>query len=582
MARLALEAVTKQAPGATALDAVSLALEPGTVHALVGAGGSGKSTLLDVAAGVLRPDGGRVLWDGEPVALDSPQRARALGIVMVRRRAALFDSLSVAENLALPAGLPTRAGGWVRWGLVRATAGRSLAEVGAEGLPLSRRAGDLSAGQRRLVAIAAAVAQRPRVLLLDEPTASLSAEQVPAVIAAIRRLADGGTAVLLATSDVDAALQCADAITVLRDGRQVLARAAAGASRDEVAAAMGVVAPHETARRSATERSGAARRGCARALSVVRAVGLLAGFAVVVAVLSSRVLGFASASNLAKLAVDVSLVAIAAVGLTAVVVGGGLDASVGAMMAVAAACSVLAVQAGVPVAGGLAAAVGVGLMLGAWNGALSALSRVHSAVVTLAMMLVYRWLFGVLLGGQPLDPVPAGLRALAFGEVAGVQAIVWVALAVVVGGAAVLRHHAWGRRLRATGGNRARAEALGIRTGWVRVLSFAVCGALVGVAGVLWAGEYGRLEPGLGGSYGLQVLAAVVLGGASLAGGGSVVGTALAALLVGVLYNGMMLRDVPSRWQLAFFALLIVAGVLFEEVRRRLAAARRRRVSRRS
>jgi len=293
-----------------------------------------------------------------------------------------------------------------------------------------------------------------------------------------------------------------------------------------------------------------------RWLRAAREAGLFLALAAVVAVLCARAYGFTTANNLAKLLADVSLVAIAGTGLTLVAVGGGLDVSVGSTLALASACSVLAVRGGAPAVAGLAIAVGVGLALGALNGAVAAFTRVPSVVVTLGALVLYRWLFLAVLGGESIDGVPAGVRALAATEVLGVQAIVWIAIAVVAAAAAFLRWTAVGRRLRGAG-ERRRA---------LSVLAFAACGATVGLVGCLWAGEYNAVETSLGRGFELQVIAAVLLGGASLRGGtGSVLGTARGALLVGVLYNGMELLDVPGLWRAGVFGTLVVIALLVNE-----------------
>ena len=300
----------------------------------------------------------------------------------------------------------------------------------------------------------------------------------------------------------------------------------------------------------------APRPGRARWLRAAREAGLFLALVGAVAVLCARAYGFTTASNVTKLLVDVALVAIAGTGLTLVVVRGGVDVSVGSMLALAAACSMLAVRGGAPAVAGLAIAVGVGLALGALNGAVTAFTRVPSVVVTLGALVLYRWLFLAVLGGEPIDGVPAGVRALAAAEVLGVQAIVWIAIAVVAAAATFLRWTAVGRRLRGVG-DCPRA---------LSVLAFAVCGATVGLAAFLWAGEYNAVETSLGRGFELQVIAAVLLGGASLRGGtGSVLGTARGALLVGVLYNGMELLDVPGAWRAAVFGSLLVIALLVNE-----------------
>ena len=132
MALLSLEAIHKEFPGVVALDGVCLDLEPGHVHALAGENGAGKSTLINIISGVIQPDRGRILRDGREVSIDSPRRARRLGIAVVHQEAAMFPDLTVAENIALPPGLPRWPGGWVRNRCLRGAARQHLAAVGAE------------------------------------------------------------------------------------------------------------------------------------------------------------------------------------------------------------------------------------------------------------------------------------------------------------------------------------------------------------------------------------------------------------------------------------------------------------------
>jgi ribose/xylose/arabinose/galactoside ABC-type transport system permease subunit len=149
---------------------------------------------------------------------------------------------------------------------------------------------------------------------------------------------------------------------------------------------------------------------------------------------------------------------------------------------------------------------------------------------------------------------------------------VWFALAVVVAGIVLLRCHALGRQLYARGGNEHLAATIGIRTRWLSVLSFAIGGATVGLAAILWAAEYNTIQSNLGEGFALQVIAAAVIGGANIMGGsGSAFGTAIAALLIGVIYNGMVMLGIHSDWQKAVFGVLIVAAVLLDKLLRHLA-----------
>ncbi|MFO1425642.1 MAG: sugar ABC transporter ATP-binding protein [Steroidobacteraceae bacterium] len=203
--------------GVVALRGVSFELAAGEVHALCGENGAGKSTLIRILAGV-HPAGsyeGGILVDGREAAFRSTRDAEAAGIGVIHQELALFPDLSVAENLLLGA-LPCRLG-LIDWHAVHARARALLAEVGIE-LDLGARVGDLGIGQQQLIEIARALARRPRILVLDEPTAALARHEIDTLLALVRRLRAQGVACIYISHKLDEVFAVADRITVLRDG----------------------------------------------------------------------------------------------------------------------------------------------------------------------------------------------------------------------------------------------------------------------------------------------------------------------------------------------------------------------------
>jgi rhamnose transport system ATP-binding protein len=218
-AALSLEGVSKRFGGVQALAGVSLELSAGQVCALLGENGAGKSTAVKILTGVEQPDAGRVLVRGSVVQLDSPRQAWRHGIAVVHQQAALFDELSVAENLFI-GHLETRRGGWLDWRSMRQRARASLARLEAD-FDVAAPLGVLSVGQKHLVAIARALTHEARVLILDEPTAALSQRETEQLFHVVRRLAQAGTAILFISHKLGEVLAIADRYTVFRDGRHV-------------------------------------------------------------------------------------------------------------------------------------------------------------------------------------------------------------------------------------------------------------------------------------------------------------------------------------------------------------------------
>ncbi|MDE2576909.1 MAG: ABC transporter ATP-binding protein [Rhodospirillales bacterium] len=211
---LRLAGIVRQFPGCLANDHVDLSVAPGQIHALLGENGAGKSTLVKIIYGVMRPDAGTIFWDGRPIDITSPAHARRLGIGMVFQHFSLFEALSVAENIALGLDDPKDRAG---------LAGR-IAAISAEyGLALDPRriVHDLSVGERQRVEIVRCLLQRPRLLIMDEPTSVLTPQEATRLFATLRRLAAGGCAILYISHKLEEIRTLCERATILRAGRVV-------------------------------------------------------------------------------------------------------------------------------------------------------------------------------------------------------------------------------------------------------------------------------------------------------------------------------------------------------------------------
>jgi ABC-type sugar transport system ATPase subunit len=230
-AAVRFEGVSKRFPGAQALTDVSFEIAAGACHALCGENGAGKSTLGKIIAGILRPDGGRLLIDGREVHFTGPRDALAAGVGMVHQELAFCDNLSVAENLTL-SDLPARGGIVDRDGM-RQRAESMLAETGTE-LDVTREFGKLAIGQRQMVQIAAAVGGGARIIVFDEPTSSLSQAEAERLFALIERLKARGVTCIYVSHRMPEIFQLCDAVTILRDGRHVATRPTASLTETDL------------------------------------------------------------------------------------------------------------------------------------------------------------------------------------------------------------------------------------------------------------------------------------------------------------------------------------------------------------
>src|SRR3954470_3175858 len=215
---LTATAIGKRFPGVVALSDVDIELRAGEVHALLGENGAGKSTLIKVLTGVYAPDGGAITFDGATIAPASPKDAERAGISTVYQEVNLIPALSVAENIALGR-QPGRAG-FVNWRAVRRHAREALArlEIACD---VEVELGSLSVALQQMVAIARALDLQARLLVLDEPTASLDEKEVAELFKVMRRLRADGLGIVFVTHFIEQVYAISDRLTVLRNGKLV-------------------------------------------------------------------------------------------------------------------------------------------------------------------------------------------------------------------------------------------------------------------------------------------------------------------------------------------------------------------------
>ena len=210
--RLELKHISKQYPAVKANDDVSLTVQPGEIHAILGENGAGKSTLMKIVFGAVQPDSGSIAIDGQQVSIRNPHEAKAHGIAMVFQHFSLFDTLTAAENVWL--GLDSGET------LPQVTA-RIVAKAGEYGLPVdpTRPVHSLSVGERQRVEIVRALLANPKILILDEPTSVLTPQAVQTLFLTLRQLASEGCSILYISHKLDEIRELCHACTVMRGGR---------------------------------------------------------------------------------------------------------------------------------------------------------------------------------------------------------------------------------------------------------------------------------------------------------------------------------------------------------------------------
>ena len=228
---LTLTDIRKSFGGVRALERASLDLPRGAVTALIGENGAGKSTLVKILSGVYQPDAGEIQFDGDAVRIADPQVARALGIGVVHQECLAFDNLSVAENLFVNS-QPSRRG-LVNWRVMRTQAAGVLRDLDAD-FEADTPAGALSIAQKHVMQIARALTHESRVLIFDEPTASLSQRECAELFRIVRKLRDAGCALLFISHKFEEIFELADRYAVFRDGVSVSAGLVTDVTRDEL------------------------------------------------------------------------------------------------------------------------------------------------------------------------------------------------------------------------------------------------------------------------------------------------------------------------------------------------------------
>ena len=283
---------------------------------------------------------------------------------------------------------------------------------------------------------------------------------------------------------------------------------------------------------------------------------------------------FLTTENILNVTLQISIIAIIAAGMTFVILTAGIDLSVGALVALSGVLATSVLKLPIPLIYSFPLFLGTGILVGALSGWLAAFFitrfNVTPFIVTLALMSIWRGGAYLYTDGRPIWGLPHAFSVLGGGRIAGIPVPTLIMLAVYTAAFIVLQYTRFGRHVYAVGGNQEAARLAGINTKRVLTWVYILCGVLSALSGMLLASRMNSGQPNAGLMYELDVIAAVVVGGASLFGGrGSIVGTFIGALLIGVSRNGLNLLNVNSYIQQIIVGLVILVAVMLDQMRKR-------------
>ena len=305
---------------------------------------------------------------------------------------------------------------------------------------------------------------------------------------------------------------------------------------------------------------------------IVARFGLVMALVALVIVLSTLSDRFLTTSNIINVLRQISINAIIAAGMTVVIIGRGIDLSVGSLLALTGVVGAGLAVGGLPAGFAILAALALGTALGTFNGAFVAYAGIAPFIVTLAGLTIFRGAALAFTDGRPISGLPPLFRTIGYGDFLGLPIPVWIMLGFLVLTHVILRYTALGRAVYAIGGNEEAARLSGIPVRRVILFTFAYSGMAAALASMVLTGRLNSAQPSAGVMFELDAIAAVVVGGTSLFGGrGGVFGTLIGALIIGVINNGMNLLNVPSFYQQIVKGGVILGALLIE----RLVATRR-------
>jgi ribose transport system permease protein len=301
----------------------------------------------------------------------------------------------------------------------------------------------------------------------------------------------------------------------------------------------------------------------------VRDAGTLIGLVAIVVIFGLLAPDFLSQRNLLNILQQSSINACLALGMTLVIISGGIDLSVGPTAAISAVITATMLVAGVPIPLAIVAGLAIGAICGLVNGVLVAYAGLQPFIVTLGTLSTYRAIALIYTGGNPVLGIPPDFRSLFNGSLVGLPIPVIIVAVVALAAWVLLKKTPLGEYLLAVGGNEEAAYVAGVPIAITKITAYVISGVLAALASMILIGRLGAAEPILGNLWELDAIAAAAIGGASLMGGkGSVIGTILGAVILGAMRNGLTLMNVQAFYQLLATGLIILVAMMIDRVTR--------------
>jgi ribose transport system ATP-binding protein len=577
-------------PGGFRVRDVSLSVRRGEIVGLAGLIGAGRTDFLLALTGALEAEvSGRVRVGGHDYRPTDPAAAREAGLVLLpeeRKSQAIFPDMTVGRNVTVGALEKVSRFGWIDGSGEREAAELGMRATGVRAASPAAPIATLSGGNQQKAVLARCLFASPSVLLLDEPTRGIDLAARAEIYTLLRRLAAEGFGILLCSSELSEILTQCHRVVVFREGRVTAELSREEATEERVLAAAAGTGPENSLAPQRGERVGV-RGGSPppaappRRHRLSHLTGLFGLAAVVVlSVLFSPVRGgrpvFLGIGNLTDILRQVAEKGILAVGMTAVIVSGGIDLSVGSVLALAATLTAwFLMKGGLSLAAAALAVLAVGGLWGAVNGFVVARWRLQPFIATLATMSAARGVARYVSGGTaiPLGFGPGGapetMRAIAGVVVPFVPVPAVLFVASVAAMHIYLSRTRAGRYLYAIGDNETAARLAGVRVRWHKASVYVIAAVLAALAGIVHCAQLEQGNPNDGVAYELDAIAAVVIGGTSLSGGtGTVGGTLVGVLIIGVINNIMGLNNVDANLQLILKGVIILGAVWLQRRRR--------------